>query len=88
MYKEELENPNRPASKFKADALVLHGKLERARQVTANSQTPKEVSEPQLQPPPAALTSQPVPVVQAVNGDVHPSDNEVRFELERKDTVN
>ncbi|CAB3991539.1 -related lipid transfer 9 [Paramuricea clavata] len=69
MYKDELDNPNRPASKFKADAMAMHEKLQRAREVMAKIPASEEVSEV------PAVTSQSAPVPLIVNGDVPLASN-------------
>ena len=69
MYKDELDNPNRPASKFKTDAMAIHEKLQRAREVMAKTPASEEVSEV------PAVTSQSAPVLLTVNGDVPLASN-------------
>ena len=75
MYQEELDNPDRPASKFKKDALVLRGKLQRAREVLEKTQAPKEILvEVSNQP---VVTSEDAPAEQVVNGEVLVSSSQV-----------
>ena len=76
MYKEELENPDRPASKFKKDALVFHEKLQRAREIVEKTQAKsKEISE-ELSEEPVVTSETPVtPVEQVVNGDILDTSN-------------
>ena len=74
LYKEELENPDRPASKFKKDALVFRGKLQRAREVVEKIQAnSKEISEELSVVP--SVTSEHAPAEQMVNGDILVSSN-------------
>lgn len=44
LYKEELDNPNRPASKLKTDALAMYEKVQRARELTVKTVPTEEVS--------------------------------------------
>ena len=75
LYKEELENPDRPASKFKKDALVFHGKLQRAREVLEKTQTKsKEILE-ELPEEPVVTTEQIAPAEQMVNSGLLVSSN-------------
>ena len=69
MYQDEVDNPNRPASKFKMDALVLKEKLERAKEQLTKRSTDQS-STTSKEPP--EVTSSPAPPVPLVNGDAHP----------------
>ncbi|XP_046847721.1 uncharacterized protein LOC124441316 [Xenia sp. Carnegie-2017] len=69
MYEDEVDNPNRPASKFKMDALVLKEKLERAKEQLTKRST-DQPSTTSKEPP--EVMSSPAPPVPLVNGDVHP----------------
>ena len=72
MYQDELANPDRPASKFKTEAMAFYERLQRVQEVMAKTPSSQEVSEKPDETP------QPAPAVQKVNGDVRrASDNEV-----------
>ena len=70
LYKQETDNPNKPPSKFKTDAMVIYEKLQRVKEAMAMDNTSKEISEEPV------VISPPNDNVETVNGDV-PLNNEV-----------